>query len=196
MRLYGCILGVYGYVCVCIARKYTVYLCICVYICNVYVNVCTCVYVRMCMYCLYVRMYVCVCIACMCVCVYIYIYIYICECVVCVCLMYICMCMCVYCVHVCTCVYRRADLSIPPMMAAIQRRGCLLIRLLFDEACLRSSSQSFTIASTIVNILLRWRTEPRAQAEVGVAHWVEGGIYFSSRNVLGTSEHWCCDVCW
>ncbi|KAL5473187.1 hypothetical protein EMCRGX_G027636 [Ephydatia muelleri] len=49
--------------------------------------------------------------------------------------------------------------------ASIQRRGCLLIRLVFDETYLNSATQSSNLADCIVNVLLCWRKVPRAQAE-------------------------------
>lgn len=64
------------------------------------------------------------------------------------------------------CVHSRSVIN-PFLPTAIQRRGCLLIRLVFDETYLNSATQSSNLAYCIVNVLLCWRKEPRTQAEVG-----------------------------
>jgi len=64
-------------------------------------------------------------------------------------------------------------LSSPSFPPAIQRRGCLLIRLLCVPEYLTSLPLCTSVANVIVNALSRWRTEPEVQIEVSISEITE-----------------------
>ena len=61
-------------------------------------------------------------------------------------------------------------LFLPP---AIQRRGCLLIRLLCVPEYLTSRSLCTSVANVVVNALSRWKTAPEVQIEVSRQRFTE-----------------------
>ena len=69
---------------------YTVYLCIYIYVCILYMYVCMYVYMFVYCICMYACMYVCI------LCIYVFMYVY----CVCMCVCYICMYVCMYVYHI------------------------------------------------------------------------------------------------
>ena len=58
-------------------------------------------------------------------------------------------------------------------LPAIQRRGCLLIRLLCVPEYLTSRSLCTSVANVVVNALSRWKTAPEVQIEVSEQRFTE-----------------------
>lgn len=52
------------------------------------------------------------------------------------------------------------------MCTAIQRKGCLVVRLLSSAEHLTSQPVCVSLASAVVGALAQWRTEPEVEVEV------------------------------
>ena len=52
------------------------------------------------------------------------------------------------------------------VLSAIQRKGCLVVRLLCSAEYLTSQPLCVSLASAVVGALAQWKTEPQVEVEV------------------------------